>query len=263
MITHRRYNKKKGLNGQAALELTIFCTLILLAFSTLLMYGQRMMAQQQLKMETFRNALGKAYDKNASVSITAKKDLRTYNLMGPFGQGQVTTVGASATAMWQKGLGGRSGSDGDKTQFAYYKLNNEEFRLSHRDKDIISLDGSPQTVSVPISVWREETTRHEQYSSGVSKEEQQGQPYKNTQVANLTDTTDTRLYVRFDKSYDDDPEHSGDSASILPDYSDEGFLQREQGAYYNETTQRVEYSTEAAGNTVRREKEWETNAHGD
>ena len=54
--------------GQAVAELAIFGSLILLVFSIILMYGQRLETQQQVKMEAFRKALQKAYDRNGSVS---------------------------------------------------------------------------------------------------------------------------------------------------------------------------------------------------
>lgn len=271
-------SKKSGLKGQAAVELAIFCTILLLGFSVLLMYGQRMMAQQQLKMETFRAALGKAWDQNASVSITSKKDLRSYNLMGPFGQGQLSTIGASATAMWQKGLGGLTGTPGDETQFAYYKINDEEIRLPPYEKLITGMSGEEdQLVKVPVSVWKEDVVRTESHSYNATNEELAGGSTINKKKAILSDEAKYNIHVRFDKSSDDTPWDSDNN--VLPEYVYEteplnpepgwgdttieemSKVDHEYGAYYNETTGHVEYSKDKVGNKVVTEKETVTQTH--
>jgi len=162
--------------GQAAVELAILGSLILLAVSTLLIYGQRLELQQQLKMEAFRKALQKAYQRNSSVTYTLKKDSRFFNLMAGFGQGQASTLGASASAMWQKGAPGASGAKGQtQASFAYYQINDEmvgiqdtggDIMLPRYNRTTIDSDGAISgEMTVPVSVYKEERVSTEDYSS--------------------------------------------------------------------------------------------------
>ncbi|HOX54295.1 MAG: hypothetical protein PHI86_01560 [Candidatus Omnitrophica bacterium] len=144
----RFHQNRFSLTGQAALEVAILGTLILVVFATVLSYGQRFDSQVDLKMEAFRKALNRAYARNAGVSYTLKKDKRFYSLLGNFGEGQPTNLSASATVMWQKGLAGcqdgEHGCDNKKDEgtqqgsFAYYEINNQ--LIGSTDGDVIGND---------------------------------------------------------------------------------------------------------------------------
>jgi len=265
----KKYNIIKG---QAAVELAIFGSLVVLAFSVLIMYGQRLDSQQDVKMAAFRRALQKAYERNGSVSYTYKKEGRNLNLFGAFGRGQPSTVSSTASVMWQKGLSGDMGSDGKKN-YAYYRINDYmvggDTGLPLYPKQVESLNGKKQTVWVPASIYGENTLRTEDFSSSVSKRETTGR-ITNTATSDLSDTVATNLRVRVDHSYDDNPH---DNSVPLPSYTYEGnryedddegwqtvqpLSQVTLGAYSDGDTNRINYGSDEVGTTVHRTRTWQT-----
>jgi len=256
--------------GQAAVELAIFGSLVVLAFSVLIMYGQRFDNQQEIKMEAFRRALQKAYERNSSVSYTYKKEGRNLNLFGAFGRGQPSTVVSTASVMWQKGVSGEQDSSG-KENFAYYRINDymvgDEMGLPRYPKHVESLSGKKERVRVPASVYSEETERTEIYGSSVGKRESAASII-NTATSDLTDTVYTKLHVRVDHSYDDNPH---DNSVPLPDYAYEDHSYDNEGsqtvqsvpgvslgAYSKDATNRVSYRQDQVGTTIHRERTWQT-----
>jgi hypothetical protein len=277
-----------GKSGQAAVELAIFGSLILLAFSVLLMYGQRLDNQQQVKMETFRRALQKAYERNGSVSYTLKKEGRSFNLFSGFGQGQASTVGSTATVMWQKGMpGNQADSDdsdyGDRSEsFAYNAINDTEIGsadergLPRYPKRIINISGREATSWVTPSIYKEDQVRSEVYSSSVQKEESPSGGIVNTRVSDLRETVTTTPYVRIDLAETDASEPHN---VPLPEYVYEGesYNPRDEpvqtvvpitpvqlGAYYVEDSEddtkdnRIDYSPDKVGTNIHRERSWQT-----
>lgn len=229
-LKSRIYNAKKG---QAALELSIFCTIVLMAFSMMLFYGQRLMEQQKVKMETFRAALDKAYNKNAGVSYTLKRDLRLSNLMGGYGQGQYSTVGSSASAMWAKGMAGTQ-THPDRANLAYYRINevylhDDDTGLPRYKKLVTTLTGEESEVIAPVSVYKEEAVRSEQYSSIISKDENPSRII-NTSSGKLKDKIVRKIHFRFDLSDDPDPAHENNE--VAPDYVYEGESYSHEGDSY-------------------------------
>lgn len=269
-------------SGQAAVELAIFGSLILLVFSVLLMYGQRLDNQQQVKMEAFRRALQKAYERNGSVNYTLKKEGRTFNLFSGFGQGQPSTVASTASVLWQKGMPGvKADVDnpnyGQRSEgFAYYAINDMEVGSSDEKglpryvKIQKNITGADSEVWVTPSVYSEDQVRTESYSGAVKKEESPSGRIVNTRSSQLQDTIKTTLRVRVDQSYD---ENVHDHETPLPRYVYGGqsytchdgkcsgavstLPEVALGAYATEDN-RVSYSPDNVGTIIRRERSWQT-----
>lgn len=243
--------------GQAVLELAVLGSLIIMAFSVLLMYGQRFEDQQAVKMEAFRLALQKAWQRNSSVSYTLKRDSRAFNLLAGFNQ--PSTLSASAQVMWQKGAPGEQGSK-DQASFSYYQINdlivgNATYGLPRETKTSVNLDGSKREVKVPLSVWKEETKRKEEIKTSIGKVES-GSGIENTKTRDLKDTITTQLYYRFDNAVD---EYPWDNNTPLPEYVDKGSSESfSQGAYLRDDINRIDYSKDTVGTTVHEERKWNT-----
>lgn len=192
-----------GKSGQAATEMAILGALIIMAFSWIMNFGQSLAATQQAKMEAFRRAAQKSYEKNAAVTYTVKKNLRNASMNSGYGQGTASSVGASATVMWQKGTPGLQDTD-DETSFAYWRFGDDEHEVERLEKKVINLDGSEKLVMVPASVYNEEQTRTEKYSSSVNRSEDKDK-IRYAKKATLEDTTRGRARVRFDEAVNEDP----------------------------------------------------------
>jgi hypothetical protein len=203
-------------SGQAAVELAIFGSLILLAFSVLLMYGQRLDSQQQVKMDAFRRALAKAYDRNGSVTYTLKREGRSFNLFSGFGQGQASTVGSTASVLWQKGMPGiQKEVDiiGQRSEgYAYNAINDIEVGnppgpegvkgLPRYAKQQININGKDVIVWVTPGIYSEDQTRKEVYDSSTQKKETPSS-IKNIRTSELRDTITITPRVRVDFSKSD------------------------------------------------------------
>lgn len=270
-MAKRKYFYHKG---QAALELAIFGSLILMAFSVVLMYGQRLEMQQQVKMESFRKALQKAYERNSSVTYTLKKDNRFFNLFSGFGQGQASAISATSSAMWQKGMPGRQGSDRQES-YSYYVINDNiigdaDDGLPRYPKKVRDYTGADKTVWAPLSIWKEEQAREEKVKGEVTKEECPVEGISNKRKTTLKDTINIMMSGRVDTAYDDNP---WDKESPLPEYRYEAqtytyegrpytvqsIAPISQGAYFNQDTNRIEYSSGRVDTEIQRERDWQTN----
>ncbi len=259
--------------AQAALELAVFGSLILVAFSMLIMYGQRLDLQQHVKMEAFRKAAQQAYDKNGSVSYTLKKDTRFFNMFGGFGQGQAAAQSSTASVMWQKGMTGDQGNDKQES-YAFYVINDQNIGdadkgLERYPKDVIDYTGADKTAWVPVSVWSEEQERSEEFISNIINEQDPSTGVKSTKYSELKDNIRTVLKTRVDTAKDEDV---WDKEAPLPEYKYGGTTYSydgqnytvtqpgdvEQGVYYNPDTNRMEYSQDRWNRTVRRERSWQT-----
>lgn len=242
--------------AQAAAEMAIFGTLILIAFNLILTYGQRIDSIQNTKMEAFRKALQMAYQENSAVTYTVKKNSRIVDLFSGFGNGQPGTASASASVMWQKGMSGKKGTEGDNG-FTYYQIDNRifEFRPEH-DKKIITKTGQEQDIKTPDSVWREEATRITSYDSEVVKDENDGSDnIINKKTVRLNDTLETNLYLRWDERKYDQRVPADDKE--LPDYNYKDTPQvTTQGAYVENN--RIAFGEDKVGETVSKQRTWTT-----
>lgn len=282
-------NLKKNCAGQAAAELAILGTLVLLCFSTLLIYGQRLEEQQTVKMEAFRKALQKSYERNSSVSYTLKKDTRFFNLLGSFGEGEASNVSSTASVMWQKGTAGLQGTK-DDASFAYYQVNDQMVGdvvtgLPRYNKTVIDYTGKKnENVKVPSDVWREESKKQTAYSLFSRKQEDNSGTIVNTKQANLQESSTTQVFTRFDYSERDARKGPGEGGYVLPKYAYEGGSYEHegdtiavnapahnissQGAFYIDpnlsenadkpNTNRYEYRSDAVGAQNIKQRTWQT-----
>ena len=273
-------NKK----GQAVAEMAVLSTLIILGFSVVVMYGQRLGAQNQLMMEAFRKAIHEAYNRNTSVTYSVHKDARMVNLFAGFGRGASSGVAASASVMWQKGLPGNPDyigttdeegvpynesdiKNGHNVSVSLYEINGDKLELPTVAKDVYGDDGSLKHhgAKIPAQVWKEESKRVESYSSSVAHNEQGGRII-NTKSADLKDRGSTTLYTRADLSVNSSP---WDPQVPFPAWQDQGILHPAgvssgptgtYDAYYNTTDNRIEYrKAQGTGTVIHRERSWETN----
>jgi len=270
-------------SGQAAVELAIFGSLILLALSVLLMYGQNLDNQQQVKMEAFRRALQKAYERNGSVSYTLKKEGRSFNLFSGFGQGQSSTSGSTASVLWQKGMPGDQGSKKSEG-YAYNAINDQEIGsladgtgLPRYAKRQININGKEQTIWVTPSVYNEEQLRKESYKSTVEKTESPTDGIVNTRTSELSDTVTSIPYVRVDTAmgnatkphdvvlpeYVYGPNRENNYVGGGIDTKDEDAQTVEAiptvtlGAYVT-ADNRVSYNEESVGTSITKKRSWQT-----
>ncbi len=119
-----RLNKK----GQAALEMAIFGSLILLVFGTLLSYLQNLNDRQYIQMETFRRALAKGCNygldsgtAGASVQLTLMQDRRNVAVGGGFRKGNPSSVNTSSSVFWAVPKTGQSPDN-----LIVYRINEDE-----------------------------------------------------------------------------------------------------------------------------------------
>jgi hypothetical protein len=272
----------RNAKAQSVVELAVLSSMMLLGVSLLLSFGQRLEMQQKLKMDAFRLAMKKAYEKNGTVSYTIKKDTRSFNLFGGLGQGQLSTTGASASVMWQKGMPGPQGVDNDAA-YAFYEINgqmvgNANTGLNRQKKEVVGFDGSRREITAPESIWKEERQVVEQYDSYAKREENISAGELNPAVpgakirkkAKLASKIDTKIYTRFDKAVDEEPWEDKEpwEEGRLPEYENNDVpTEYSFGAYNKEekdpATGRVirttvEYDVSKANNKVVRQKTWET-----
>ncbi|MFC1594079.1 hypothetical protein ACFL38_02005 [Candidatus Omnitrophota bacterium] len=293
MMVQKRYHTTIG---QAAVEMAVLGSLILVCFSAVLNYAQQYTAQQEFKQETFRKALNKSYVRNSGVSFTAKKDARFYNTFGGFYEGGTSPLVASASVMWQKGTagcqhGGDCSNDNNQSTFAYYEVNNqlmgqedgatpqhEAGGLSDRsdrtipryEREVTDYQGRPSASLVPASPWREAAHRQSNSVSTTRKREENG-TIINRQQIEIDDEINTTLFLRFDdapidmRSEDEHIPHYVNQTEPTRTFDDAGgetidplrtFTQR---PFFNADTHRLEYRGEGqGGGPVTLWREWTT-----
>ncbi|MFH1519360.1 MAG: hypothetical protein ABIE75_02175 [Candidatus Omnitrophota bacterium] len=114
--------------AQAVLEIGILGSLILIAFSLLISYIQRLNDEQYTLMGNFRQALKKAHDENAIVNYTTLEDRRHIDINTPLA-GQRTNLSASNYVHWSVPYVGDQ-----QIRSFYYNINDEEISLSEDDQ---------------------------------------------------------------------------------------------------------------------------------
>ena len=93
------YNKK----AQAATELAVLGSLIIVAFSFLIQYSEKINRQQSYIQQTFRAALAEARNANKSASYTRVAFRRMPNVSSPMELGQQQTFSSSSNVLWADG----------------------------------------------------------------------------------------------------------------------------------------------------------------
>ncbi|MDD5155807.1 MAG: hypothetical protein PHF11_04900 [Candidatus Omnitrophica bacterium] len=255
--------KKSKFKGQAVVELAIFATIIIMVLAAFLSYAQRLESQQAIKMQAFREALLKAYKKNAAVSYTLKKDTRIFSPLSGFGQGQPSGAGATVSVMWQKGFAGPEHTT-DQTNYAFYKindqmLNSEDEGLPRMKKDVIGYDGTKhKDMLLPVNVYQEDRRQSDYYDTAVTKKEDSPAGTRgrivSTSVYDLSSTITGKAYTRFDKAVSD----PNNNPNPLPEYQDTGSYESTYHADIGDDN-RIEYkTTNTPGKVIRGEKTWTT-----
>lgn len=101
----KRRRRFLSLTGQAATEMAVFGSIILVIFSSLLVYNQMQNEEQYVTMEAFRRALQtangvKAGDEGASVSLNVIQYRRFADVFSNFWQGNRNMLSAGASVYW-------------------------------------------------------------------------------------------------------------------------------------------------------------------
>jgi len=120
--------KIRSSKAQAVLEIGLLGSLILIVFSLLIGYIQRLNDDQYVLMNNFRNALKKAHDENAIVSYTTIEDRRHIDTNNPL-LGKRTNISASSYVHWSVPHTGNKPNRG-----FYYKFNEDEVALDEDDE---------------------------------------------------------------------------------------------------------------------------------
>jgi len=89
--------------AQAATELVILGTLVIVAFSFLINYSEKLNREQSYMQQTFRAALKEAGSANGSASYTKVAFRRMANVVAPMELGQLQNFSSSASVMWGDG----------------------------------------------------------------------------------------------------------------------------------------------------------------
>jgi len=113
--------------AQAVLEIGLLGSLILIVFSLLIGYIQRLNDDQYVLMNNFRSALKKAHDDNSVVSYTTLEDRRHIDTNSPL-QGKRASLSSSNYIHWAVPATGDEPNRG-----FYYKINEEELVLDEDD----------------------------------------------------------------------------------------------------------------------------------
>jgi len=122
--------KLRSRKAQAVLEIGLLGSLILIVFSLVIGYIQRLNDDQYLLMSNFRSALKKAHDENAIVSYTTLEDRRHVDTNSPL-QGKRINMSSSNYIHWAVP---RTGGGVSANKRFYYKINQEEVSLSEDDE---------------------------------------------------------------------------------------------------------------------------------
>lgn len=267
MMCYRKQGTLVRSKAQAALEIAILGSLILVVFNMLLSFGQRLEGMQKIKMEAFRKAMRNAYYRNAAVTYTMKQDTRSVDLFSGFGNGQPTVNSASASVMWQKGMPGTPGTD-TESNFVFYEVNGRQLGnattgLPRFEKEIVTATGKRQKVKATVGIYKEDARRRTSYTTGTQNTIKDGVVFNN-RTATLRDRLTTTYYVRKDIAATDDREDPNDPAN-LPVYAynvdEEGFAGGvnivAEGAYLDDDN-RVKYNGTMVNNEITRERNWVT-----
>lgn len=93
-----------GRKGQSATEFVVLGSLILMAFSFLINYSERLNRQQSVMQQSFRAALKEARNANNSASYTKVAFRRMPNVMNPMELGQIQSFSGSGNVFWGDGM---------------------------------------------------------------------------------------------------------------------------------------------------------------
>ncbi|MFA5385842.1 MAG: hypothetical protein WC364_14500, partial [Eubacteriales bacterium] len=93
--------------GQAATEMAIFGTLIIVAFAFIIMFSERINRQQSYIMQGFRESLREARDHGGPISYTKINHRRMPNVNSPMTLGALETFNSDSNVVWGNQLFGQ------------------------------------------------------------------------------------------------------------------------------------------------------------
>lgn len=181
--------------GQAATEMAVFGSLILICFTVLLSYGQTFTEQQALQQQAFRRALRRAHDDNGFISYNIIKNPRNVNLFGGFREGERGSISAGSSVLWNLG---------EPENRAYYQINEDLIEIPRYNKKTKN-----ESAPTPAEVWDVQTGAESEYLTHDTRQENSAM-IRTGRDARLTDTITTTLKLRYQKK-------DGGSFSDAPD----------------------------------------------
>lgn len=230
--------------GQAAAEMALFGSLLLLIFGSLLAYLQRANDQQYVQMQAFRQALYRGCTYSAgegaggSAQYTVIENRRQSDLSGGFRKGSAQTFSGSANVYWAVPEVG-----GQAEGVNVYKINEDEIEVDYAGL-------APEGEGLAFQSEDLVTTSSTSFNETTTKEETP-QGITNTSVSGLQETITTTLPYTIRQT---DAEGNPENGAVV---SEGAVLSVTQGLYLDSDGQ-YKYSSQAVGNVVERGKKWET-----
>ena len=128
-------------SGQATTELAVFAFVLLIAFASLLKYGQLMNEQQEVRMHAFRQGLKKAYydyedgDGFGGTAYTTIKNVHIVNPFRVFYDGnQRQRLSGGAVLLWDPDIFYIEEDDDQAKPHTYVELDEKEVDIGKKDK---------------------------------------------------------------------------------------------------------------------------------
>lgn len=222
--------------GQAATEMAIFGSLILVVFSMLLAYMQRQNEEQYVTMETFRRSLQKANDANASVSLNLIQYRRFAEASGGFWQGNRNMLGAGSSVFWAVPQVG-----GQANNLAIFRINEDEIDLTQK----LRLDDTNENNNLEI---RDITTAANMSFSEATQKLEDNTRIQNIRTSGLSDSITTNIEI-VDPGPDEHNEADDTVIEIVP---------MAQQLYHDAQDGQYKYSSTQPSQTITRSKTWTT-----
>jgi len=223
--------------GQAATEMAIFGSLILVIFSSLLSFIQRQNEEQYVTMEAFRRALNKANDQSASVSLNLIQHRRFADVSGGFFQGNRNVIGGSSSVFWAVPP---VDPPTPPKNLAIFRINEDEHDLTQR----LRLDDENEDNNLEI---RDTNSQGNMVFSETTNKLEDNREIQNIRVSGLSDTVTTSIEI-VDPGPDKDNEGDDVVVETIP------IVQN----IYRDTDGQYKYSSTRPDQPVTRQKTWRT-----
>jgi len=195
MIMRKTISRLLDRKGQATTELAIFAFVLLIAFASLLKYGQIMNEQQEVRMHAFRQGLKKAYydyedgDGFGGSAYTVVKNVHLVNPFRVFYDGnQKQRLTGGAVVLWDPDIMYIEEDDDEAKPHTYVELDEKEVDIGKEDKvreivsnTTINLDYARQSYDVDESDLVENIQAHtdEHLSTKIRLKDEDDNPIGN------------------------------------------------------------------------------------
>lgn len=147
-----------GKKGQSATELAVLGSLVIMAFSYLITYTEKLNREQSYLQQTFRYALKAAYGENGMANVMNVNHRRAANVSQPYALGSLDTFSSSAGVLWIH----EYESDPSDTYLMQYRINGQVTDLTKASSE--SEDGQ-------VTHSNTTTTTNAQSNSTFTKQE--------------------------------------------------------------------------------------------